>query len=89
MGANFHTPAPNTYTLAGDFDKKPQFHMGIRTGGRGNKNLDQPGPGEYETDVVPLHHSNLQHVIGTGFRGDLGVGKSHLYPGPGEYEVRG
>lgn len=63
--------------------------MGVRTGGRGNKNLDMPGPGEYETDVIPLHHSNVSHVIGTGFRGDLGIGKSHLYPGPGEYETRG
>jgi hypothetical protein len=30
----FFTPAPNNYTIKGDFDKaleKPQFHMGIRT----------------------------------------------------------
>lgn len=47
-----------------------------------------PGPGEYETDVAPLHHTNLAHVIGTSVRSDLGVGKAHLYPGPGEYETR-
>ena len=48
-----------------------------------------PGPGEYENDVIPLHHSNVAHVIGTSIRSDLGVGKSHLLPGPGEYETRG
>ncbi len=47
-----------------------------------------PGPGEYETDAIPLHHSNVQHVIGTSVRSDLGVGKAHLQPGPGEYETR-
>ena len=62
--------------------------MGIKTGARSNKNLDMPGPGEYETDVIPLHHQNVAHVIGTSVRSDLGVGKAHLYPGPGEYETR-
>ncbi len=62
--------------------------MGIKTGARTNKNLDMPGPGEYETDVIPLHHSNLAHVIGTSVRSDLGVGKAHMQPGPGEYDHR-
>ena len=62
--------------------------MGIKTGARGNKNLDQPGPGEYETDSAPMHHTNIAHVIGTSVRSDLGVGKAHLYPGPGEYETK-
>jgi Sperm-tail PG-rich repeat len=77
--------------LKTDFEKaneKPKFHMGIKTGARSNKNLDMPGPGEYETDVIPMHHSNAAHVIGTGIRSDLGVGKAHLAPGPGEYENR-
>jgi hypothetical protein len=52
--------------------------MGIRTQGKTNKNLDMPGPGEYENDVIPLHHSNVAHVIGTSIRSDLGVGKAHL-----------
>lgn len=55
----FFTPAPNNYTLKNDFEmalEKPKFHMGIKTGARGNKTLDMPGPGEYETDVIPLHH---------------------------------
>lgn len=30
--------------------------MGIKHGARSNKNIDMPGPGEYETDVGPLHH---------------------------------
>ena len=90
MKPKFYTPAPNNYTLKSDFEKNPKFHMGMRTnGGRTNKNLDMPGPGEYETDVIPMHHTNLQHVIGTGFRSDLGVGKAHLYPGPGEYKTSG
>lgn len=48
-----------------------------------------PGPGEYETDVSPMNYHNIAHVIGTGFRGDLGTGKSHLYPGPADYDTRG
>ena len=77
--------------MKSDFDKaleKPKFHMGIRTMGKSNKNLDMPGPGEYETDVIPLHHSNVSHVVGTSIRSDLGVGKAHLLPGPGEYDYR-
>lgn len=88
----FITPAPNNYLIKGDFEKgseKPKFHMGIRTQGRTNKNLDMPGPGEYETDVIPMHHSNVQYMIGTSIRSDLGVGKSHQFPGPGEYEAIG
>ncbi len=87
--AKFYTPAPNNYPIKSDFEKaieKPRFHMGIKTGARTNKNLDMPGPGEYETDVLPLHHSNLAHVIGTSVRSDLGVGKAHMQPGPGEYD---
>jgi hypothetical protein len=30
--------------------------MGMKTGVKTNKNIDMPGPGEYETDVIPLHH---------------------------------
>lgn len=63
--------------------------MGIRGGARTNKNLDMPGPGEYETDVIPMHHTNVGHVIGSSVRADLGTTKSHLYPGPGEYDTRG
>jgi hypothetical protein len=32
--------------------------MGMRTNGGRTKNLDMPGPGEYETDVIPMHHTN-------------------------------
>ncbi|TNV83171.1 hypothetical protein FGO68_gene7617 [Halteria grandinella] len=62
--------------------------MGIKVGARANKNFDQPGPGEYETDVAPLNNTNVAHIVGTSLRSDLGVGKAHLFPGPGEYEVR-
>jgi len=90
--SSFHAPAPTTYDLMGQFEKakaNPKFHMGIKVGGRGNKNFDMPGPGEYETDVAPLSNINVAHVVGTSLRGDLGVGKAHLFPGPGEYETRG
>jgi hypothetical protein len=89
--SNFYAPAPTTYDLYGQFEKakaNPKFHMGIKVGARGNKNFDQPGPGEYETDVAPLNNTNVAHVVGTSLRSDLGVGKAHLFPGPGEYEVR-
>ena len=29
------------------------------------------------------------HVIGTGKRSDLGIGKSYMSPGPGQYNLRG
>lgn len=60
--------------------------MGSKTGNFLGKNMDMPGPGEYETDVIPVHHSNVAYFIGTGVRSDLGVGKAYMYPGPGEYE---
>ncbi len=84
-------PGPGKYSIQGDFDKgkeKPKFHMGIKTQGFSGKNMDMPGPGEYETDVIPIHHSNVAHFIGTSVRSDLGVGKAYMYPGPGEYEAQ-
>jgi hypothetical protein len=83
-------PGPGTYNINGDFEKaqeKPKFHMGIKTTSFMGKNLDMPGPGEYETDVIPIHHSNVAHFIGTSVRSDLGVGKAYMFPGPGEYEA--
>ncbi len=35
-----------------------------------------------------MYYTNVAHVIGTSMRSDLGIGKAHLYPGPGEYETR-
>jgi len=84
-------PGPGNYIITGDFEKgkkEPKFHMGIKTTGFMGKNLDMPGAGEYETDVIPIHHSNVAHFIGTSVRSDLGVGKAYMYPGPGEYEAQ-
>lgn len=95
----FHTPAPNAYNVV-DFpvdedkkgedkglEKKYKFHMGMRTNYKANRGQDMPGPAEYYPDLYePITHA---HLIGTGQRSDLGVGKSYLTPGPGEYEVRG
>ena len=85
-----NVPGPGKYTLEGDFEravKNPRFHMGDKPQGFAGKNMDQPGPGEYETDVIPIHHSNVAYVIGTSVRSDLGVGKAYMYPGPGDYET--
>jgi len=86
-----NVPGPGKYTINGDFERgleKPKFHMGIKTQSFAGKNMDMPGPGEYETDVIPIHHSNVAHFIGTSVRSDLGVGKAYMYPGPGEYEAQ-
>lgn len=90
MVARNKVPGPGNYVITGDFEKgkeNPKFHMGIKTSGFMGKNLDMPGAGEYETDVIPIHHSNVAHFIGTSVRSDLGVGKAYMYPGPGEYEA--
>ena len=91
MVQKIKVPGPGKYVINGDFEKgmeKPKFHMGIKTQSFMGKNLDMPGPGEYETDVIPIHHSNVAHFIGTSVRSDLGVGKAYMYPGPGEYEAQ-
>lgn len=88
---SLNVPGPGKYQIVSDFERaqdKPKFHMGIKTQGFTGKNLDMPGPGEYETDVIPIHHSNVAHFIGTSVRSDLGVGKAYMYPGPGEYEAQ-
>lgn len=46
-------PGPGKYEIEGEFEKaqkNPKFHMGKKPQGYSGKNLDQPGPGEYETD---------------------------------------
>lgn len=81
---------PGKYDIKSNFDindKTAKFHMGIKTQGFAGKNMDQPGPGEYETDVIPIHHSHVAHIIGTSARSDLGIGKAKNYPGPGNYEA--
>lgn len=87
MVKNSAGPAPGDYTIKGFVDKPANFHMGSKTTSFTGKNMDMPGPGEYETDVIPIHHSNVAHFIGTSVRSDLGVGKAYMYPGPGEYEA--
>ena len=73
---------PGAYEYDDGFKKNPKFHLGQKTTSFMGKNLDMPGPGEYETDVIPVHHSNVAHFIGTSVRSDLGVGKAYMYPGP-------
>lgn len=51
-----------------------------------DKNVDMPGPGEYETDQYPMNQANIAYWIGTDVRRDLAVPYSHLYPGPGNYD---
>jgi hypothetical protein len=60
--------------MKSDFENaqdKPKFHMGMRLGARANKNIDQPGPGEYEVDVPPTSMGNTAHVIGTSMRAGM------------------
>ena len=59
-------PGPGNYKITGDFDfrdptrpddrtgKNPKFCFGMKTAVR-EKNLDMPGPGEYEVDVYPMN----------------------------------
>lgn len=95
---NTNTPAPDKYNITGDFDfrdpskndgkeggKVAKFCFGMKPNLRA-KNLDQPGPGEYEVDYVPMNQTDIAHLIGTSVRRDPGVPKAHLYPGPGHYE---
>lgn len=94
MGA----PAPNTYSIKGDFDfrdptnpdrsagKLPKFAFGVSLPTK-TRNMDMPGPGTYETDTIPMNQKKLAYWIGTDVRKPLGVHNAHLYPGPGEYET--
>lgn len=82
------TPGPaHDYNIGSQFDAKAKFSMGMRTKGKGANGADCPGPGEYEVGV-PKNLNGHAHVIGTGQRSDLGVGKAYLAPGPGQYNVR-
>lgn len=51
------------------------------------KNLDMPGPGEYEVDAPPMNQKNPAYWIGTDVRKELGVPYAHMYPGPGHYNA--
>ena len=93
-------PGPQ-YNIRGDFDfpdprnpdesnavgmKKAKFAFGMKFNQRA-KNLDMPGPGEYEVDCPPMNHKNPAYWIGTDVRKDLGVPYAHMYPGPGLYNT--
>lgn len=93
-------PGPQ-YDIPGDFDfpdprnpdeanaigkKKAKFAFGMKFNQRA-KNLDMPGPGEYEVDQPPMNQKNPAYWIGTDVRKDLGVPNAIMYPGPGSYEV--
>lgn len=90
-------PGPGAYRRTGDFDfrdptdpenksgKNPKFAFGMKHTVK-PRNLDQPGPGEYEVDVYPMNQANIAYWIGTDVRRDLAIPYSHMYPGPGAYE---
>lgn len=80
-------PGPGEYVITDDGKKQYKFHMGMRTNYKANKGQDTPGPGEHLTDLY--EQIGPTHLIGTGQRSDLGVGKAYLTPGPGQYNVRG
>jgi len=65
----FHTPGPDQYDLKDDIEnaaKKPRFHMGSKPQARTNKNIDMPGPGEYQYSMDPAHHSSTAQLMGSG-----------------------
>lgn len=65
-GNKSHVPGPNAYQITGDFDfrdpskpeqrtgKVPKFAFGMKPTAK-PRNLDCPGPGEYETDQYPMN----------------------------------
>ena len=79
-------PGAGEYRIPGDFDfpdplnpnqdkvgtKKAKFCFGMNTKTR-PKNLDMPGPGEYEVDQYPMNQANIAYWIGTDVRRDLSV----------------
>lgn len=87
----FNTPGANAYDVLGHFDiigkKGGKFTMGVKTQ-LSKSNVEVPGPGEYDSQVAN-HKVGATHLIGTSHRSDLGVGKSYLSPGPGQYDIRG
>ena len=83
----FETPGPNVYNVLDDGKKQYKFHMGMRTNYKANRGQETPGPGEYLADLY--EQIGATHLIGTGQRSDLGVGKAYLAPGPGQYNIRG
>jgi len=67
----YRNPGPNKYNLPGSFDfkdpndpeqvgKVPKFHFGMNTKAR-DRNLDMPGPGEYDMNVYPSNQANICH----------------------------
>jgi hypothetical protein len=87
ISSKFDTPGPNAYNIADEGKGQFRFHMGMRTNYKANRGQDAPGPGEYLRDLY--EQIGPTHLIGTGQRSDLGVGKAYLAPGPGQYNVRG
>ena len=65
-GTFMNSPAPNRYQVYGDFDfkdpndpkntcgKTPKFAFGIKNNIKPSS-FDVPGPGTYETDVIPTN----------------------------------
>lgn len=66
--------------------RKAKFCFGMNTKIRA-KNLDMPGPGEYEVDMYPMNQKNIAYWIGTDDRKDMTPARSYMYPGPGSYQA--
>jgi hypothetical protein len=94
-----NSPAPNRYQIYGDFEfkdandpkntcsKTPKFAFGIKNNIKPS-NIDVPGPGAYETDVIPTNQKNLAYGMGTDVRRGLNARNSHMFPGPGLYDTQ-
>lgn len=66
--------------------KLPKFAFGLKPNVK-SSNVDTPGPGEYNTDKYPMSQKNISYFIGNEVRRDAGIPFSHLYPGPGQYDI--
>lgn len=81
-------PGPGDHNTQRNFGEGgSKYTMGLKTTMAQKFGIDQPGPGDYE--MSPVRKGGPTHLIGTGKRSDLGVGKSFLSPGPGQYNLRG
>jgi len=82
-------PGPSEHNTTGVFGTSaPKFSMGMKTNKENsNSMMDTPGPCDYDSNMIPK--LGATHLIGTGKRSDLGIGKSYMSPGPGQYNLRG
>lgn len=66
--------------------KVPKFWFGNKPTVRAN-NLDVPGVGNVDIDQPPKWMKSVSYVFGTDRLPSENLPMSHIFPGPGEYEI--